>query len=150
MSFLDDMENLVRLDPGGWRMEYNKELPLKMSYGDTCVAFYYKASGSLDYLLCHPGAFKMGWWERRRFRKIQRLLFAQHNRKQAEAVAEKVLRRKQQDTDIALAEVDSDLLAAFADLEAQEAERQRRVRETPVLTGFLKGVARKALTGKQE
>jgi hypothetical protein len=152
MNFLDDMENLVRLDPDGWEMAfYNNGNPRQLSYDNRIfVTFAYNGYGHLVSLTCFPGAVRLGWLERRRFRKIQRLLFSQQNRKVAEGVAERVLRQRQQDAELALAEFDVSLHNEFADLEAQEAARLRRVKEAPVVSGFLKGLTRKALVEKDK
>jgi hypothetical protein len=155
MDPIEEIRKLIILDPKGWKMSYDNQGRLThATHGDVSIAVGYRFNGygsEIKIVRIFPGAYDLGWWQRRRLLKLIPLFSAVTARSISAKIAERVLKEREAEISKELKDLDDmlspNLVAEFAKLEADARREQTKATESPVTHGFFKG-AFKRLGGK--
>lgn len=137
-----EFERLATVDPRGWTTTYYEGRFLaSVEYGgDIKISFVYgRNNPSLRWVRVFPGGALLGWWDLRKLDKFLDHLIRSTAKQCSLDAARKIVAASTAEVQAAMRELEADLEAQFADLEAADRKERRKLTESPVAHGFFKG-----------
>lgn len=152
MDPLDEIERLIILDPNGWRVEYGGNHRIERLIYDRITVvtsyFYQSLQSGARTIVVRPGCYELGWWGRRRFDKLCKMLTANIVKDTSRKVAERLIKDRNSEVENAMRELDDDLAAQFVALEEADKKERAKLKDAPVVNGFFKGAIKQLGKGQ--
>lgn len=155
MGLLREIENLMKVDPAGWTFVYhggNGGRLRELAYSNhILIAFEYQWNNSdsgWEKACIYPGRIVLGWWGRRKLKRMIKSLVANYTLQLSGQAAQKIIDQRNQEIEATIREIDDGLAAQFAQLEEADRKERQKLIEAPVTNGFFRGAKKRLQKGE--